>query len=222
MDRFNQLSDREWEVIKQLLQAKSNKLIASSLVISDSTVEFHLKNIYDKLQVCSRIELIIELWKATGKVDFEKLGKSTVDELEESAENGNRATIRQLQGVRNIMRAYRLILAASVASILFPIGSLVYITLFKPGHFMVWRGIIPWFFQAVSITVLLLFLPRKSFQSLLFIAYIILMFLFVLPMIFTRMAPVSFVPYLIGAAGILVASKYWAEENPEIMDTDHA
>ena len=55
MAQFNKLSNREWEVAKLLLQGKSNKLIASALGISDRTVEFHLKNIYAKFQVSSRI-----------------------------------------------------------------------------------------------------------------------------------------------------------------------
>lgn len=51
MAQHNLLSNREQEVVQLLLQGKSNKLIASSLGISESTVEFHLKNIYNKHQV---------------------------------------------------------------------------------------------------------------------------------------------------------------------------
>ncbi len=60
----NQLSEREKEVVRLLLQGKSNKLIALSLGISVRTVEFHLKNIYAKFQVNSRIELILKLGHA--------------------------------------------------------------------------------------------------------------------------------------------------------------
>ena len=87
MAQFNQLSKREREVAKLLLQGKSNKLIALSLGISNSTVEFHLKNIYAKFQVNSRIELVLKLGNFTGKVEIEKLGYSIVDEMEESTEN---------------------------------------------------------------------------------------------------------------------------------------
>ena len=45
MAQFPRLSNREWEVIKHLQQGKSNKLIASSLDISDCTVEFHIANL---------------------------------------------------------------------------------------------------------------------------------------------------------------------------------
>ena len=87
MTQLNKLSNREREVAELLLQGKSNKLIASSLGISVRTVEFHLKNIYAKFQVSSRIELILKLGNATGKFETEKLGYSTVDGSRESIEN---------------------------------------------------------------------------------------------------------------------------------------
>ena len=85
-----QLSKREKEVVRLLLQGKSNKQIALSLDISVRTVEFHLKNIYTKLQVSSRIELILKLGNATANSINEKLGYSTVDRLGEKAENRDR------------------------------------------------------------------------------------------------------------------------------------
>ena len=72
------LSSREKEVVNQLLEGKSNKLIASSLSISERTVEFHLKNIYAKYQVTSRTELVL------------KLGESTVVNQGEDADNRDR------------------------------------------------------------------------------------------------------------------------------------
>lgn len=81
MAQFNELSNREWEVVKLLLEGKSNKLIASALRISDRTVEFHLSNIYAKLQVSSRTELIL------------KLGHSTVAGKGEVAENRDRPNL---------------------------------------------------------------------------------------------------------------------------------
>lgn len=65
MPDHNELSDREQEVINQLLEGKSNKLIAYSLSISERTVEFHLKNIYEKYQVRSRVELVLKLRSST-------------------------------------------------------------------------------------------------------------------------------------------------------------
>lgn len=87
MEQFHRLSKREWEVLILLLQGKSNKLIASSLGISKRTVEFHLKNIYTKFEVSSRIELILKLGNTTGIGELEKLGQATVDDMGENAEN---------------------------------------------------------------------------------------------------------------------------------------
>jgi DNA-binding CsgD family transcriptional regulator len=81
MDQFNGLSNREREVVKLLLEGKSNKLIASALHITDNTVEFHLKNIYSKVQVSSRTELIV------------KLGNSVVADKEGIVENRDRLNL---------------------------------------------------------------------------------------------------------------------------------
>ena len=87
MAHFNRLSHREWEVAQLLLQGKSNKLIALSLGISERTVEFHLKNIYAKYQVSSRVELILQLVNSTGEFEAKKPGYSTVDGISKSLEN---------------------------------------------------------------------------------------------------------------------------------------
>jgi len=84
------LSNREREVVRLLFQGKSNKLIRLSLGISDRTVEFHLKNIYAKARVSSRVELILKLGNATGRAERQKLGVSTVDRAGENAENRDR------------------------------------------------------------------------------------------------------------------------------------
>ena len=77
MEQFPQLSNREWDVVNLLREGKSNKMIASALGISERTVEFHLKNVYEKTQVGSRVELVL------------KLGESTVTEKREIVENGD-------------------------------------------------------------------------------------------------------------------------------------
>ena len=87
MAQANELSNREKEVVKLLLEGKSNKLIASSLGISERTVEFHLKNIFGKYQVSSRVELVLKLGEST---DTGKPGESTVAGKEETAENSAR------------------------------------------------------------------------------------------------------------------------------------
>jgi len=87
MTQVEKLSNREREVVHHLLQGKSNKLIALALGISGRTVEFHLKNIYAKFHVSSRIELILKLGNTTGRDETGKPGYSTVDGPGERAEN---------------------------------------------------------------------------------------------------------------------------------------
>ena len=88
--QMHKLSRRELEVIHLLLQGKSNKLIAFALGISDRTVEFHLKNVYAKFQVSSRMELVLKLGNTTGDEISEKLGHSTVARSRGKIENRDR------------------------------------------------------------------------------------------------------------------------------------
>ena len=50
------LTERETEVLRQLARGKSNKEIATSLFISETTVKTHVKNIMQKLGVPSRTQ----------------------------------------------------------------------------------------------------------------------------------------------------------------------
>ena len=84
------LSKRESEVFDLVMEGKSNKQIAVSLAITVRTVEFHLKNIYAKFQVNSRIELLLKLGRATGTANLQELGYSTVARRGEKADNGDR------------------------------------------------------------------------------------------------------------------------------------
>ncbi len=54
------LSAREMEVFEQLLTDKTLAQIAQDLYISHSTVHFHCKNIYRKLEISSRRQFIIQ------------------------------------------------------------------------------------------------------------------------------------------------------------------
>ena len=90
MKQINKLSRRELEVTHLLLQGKSNKLIAFALGISDRTVEFHLKNVYAKFQVSSRMELVLKLGNSTGEAISENLGRSTVARARGRSENRDR------------------------------------------------------------------------------------------------------------------------------------
>lgn len=53
------LSKREWEVFAQLLTDKTQAEIAEDLFITHSSVHFHCKNIYKKLNINSRKQLLI-------------------------------------------------------------------------------------------------------------------------------------------------------------------
>jgi len=54
------LSNREMEVFAQLLTDKTQSQIAESLFITHSSVHFHCKNIYRKLEINSRKQLLIK------------------------------------------------------------------------------------------------------------------------------------------------------------------
>lgn len=57
------LTQREHEVLQQILSGKSNKEIATTLYITESTVKTHVRNIYSKYDVGTRAELISTLLK---------------------------------------------------------------------------------------------------------------------------------------------------------------
>lgn len=57
------ISEREKEVLNELCQGKSYKMIADTLFISEETVRRHLKNIYRKLHVGSKSEAVAKALK---------------------------------------------------------------------------------------------------------------------------------------------------------------
>jgi DNA-binding CsgD family transcriptional regulator len=50
------LTKREIEVLSLIAQGNSSKEAADALYVSKRTVDFHLANIYDKLQVNNRVQ----------------------------------------------------------------------------------------------------------------------------------------------------------------------
>lgn len=50
------LTTREIEVLSLISEGHSNKEAAETLFVSKRTVDFHLSNIYDKLQVNNRVQ----------------------------------------------------------------------------------------------------------------------------------------------------------------------
>ncbi len=60
------ITEREQEIIAFLLQGSSNPQIAAALCISLSTVKSHLRNIYPKIGVKSRYEMIVHFKDQSG------------------------------------------------------------------------------------------------------------------------------------------------------------
>lgn len=82
------LTPREDEVIAMLMTAASNRDIALEFNISEETVKRHLSNIFDKLGVFTRLELVTKLSQrhidkeiADGKIAYEAEMSKTVEVL---------------------------------------------------------------------------------------------------------------------------------------------
>ena len=54
----NELTDREQDVLRCMVEGKNNNEIAEMLVISLGTVKFHISNIFQKMGVDSRVEAV--------------------------------------------------------------------------------------------------------------------------------------------------------------------
>ncbi len=50
------LTKREIEVLTLVIEGRSSKEVADMLYVSKRTVDFHLANVYDKLQVTNRMQ----------------------------------------------------------------------------------------------------------------------------------------------------------------------
>lgn len=59
-DRTAQLTPREIEIMTMLQRGASYKEVAAEIFVSVDTVKYHIRNIYQKLQVSSRSELILK------------------------------------------------------------------------------------------------------------------------------------------------------------------
>lgn len=62
-DESHNLTDRELEVLKLLVDGMSYKLIADRCFVSIDTISTHVKNIYRKLQVHSKGEAVAKAIK---------------------------------------------------------------------------------------------------------------------------------------------------------------
>ena len=59
MDKYNNLTEREKEVLELIIQGKSNPQIANELILSIHTVKAHLESIYKKLGVHNKVQAAI-------------------------------------------------------------------------------------------------------------------------------------------------------------------
>lgn len=57
------LTEREREVLTLICRGLKNKAIADNLFISETTVRHHLTSIFDKLEVNSRLQLVVHAFK---------------------------------------------------------------------------------------------------------------------------------------------------------------
>ncbi len=60
---FNELTDREMEVLRQIAAGKSNHEIAAALVISEKTVKTHITNLLAKLHFSDRTQAAVFAWQ---------------------------------------------------------------------------------------------------------------------------------------------------------------
>lgn len=81
------LSNREAEVAELVTKGLSNKEVANQLFVTEKTVKFHLTNIYKKMNVKSRAQLIVWCLPHLGFVEKEE--RSIGNELQASNQNSN-------------------------------------------------------------------------------------------------------------------------------------
>lgn len=63
VQKANGMTDREREVVELICRGMKNKGIAEKLFIAETTVRHHLTSVFNKLEVASRLELVIYAFK---------------------------------------------------------------------------------------------------------------------------------------------------------------
>ncbi|MBI2902082.1 MAG: response regulator transcription factor [Candidatus Methylomirabilis oxyfera] len=58
-EMHSELTDREKEVVQRVTQGQTNKEIATDLGISEKTVKSHLSNVFNKLNIGRRLQLLL-------------------------------------------------------------------------------------------------------------------------------------------------------------------
>ena len=60
MKKKKELTKREKEVLKCLIQGKTNRQISDELIITTSTVKAHCKSIFEKFKVSGRVPAVVK------------------------------------------------------------------------------------------------------------------------------------------------------------------
>ncbi len=60
------LTDKEFDILKDIYEGKTNQQLAAQHFISINTVKTHIKNLYDKMEVGSRTEVIVKIRSLLG------------------------------------------------------------------------------------------------------------------------------------------------------------
>ena len=81
------LSNRESEVAELVTKGLSNKEVANQLFVTEKTVKFHLTNIYKKMSVKSRAQLIVWCLPHMGFVDKEEQQVSNQQPIQNNNQN---------------------------------------------------------------------------------------------------------------------------------------
>ncbi|MBX2996751.1 MAG: helix-turn-helix transcriptional regulator [Bdellovibrionaceae bacterium] len=79
------LSNREAEVAELVSKGLSNKEVANQLFVTEKTVKFHLTNIYKKMNVKSRAQLIVWCLPHLGFVENEAQKEAPVQSTNNNA-----------------------------------------------------------------------------------------------------------------------------------------
>ena len=69
MTTLTDLTPRELEILRLVLEGRTNKAIAAEIFISEKTVEFHLDNLYTKIGV--RTRLMAGIWALQQGIEME-------------------------------------------------------------------------------------------------------------------------------------------------------
>jgi DNA-binding NarL/FixJ family response regulator len=63
------LSPRELEVCRYVVLGASNRKIAAAMFLSENTVEFHMRNIFQKLHLTSRTQVALYYFQNKATID---------------------------------------------------------------------------------------------------------------------------------------------------------